>query len=76
MLSVLEVVGQGSSLSSRILPQLSRMAKRQSSVLAGDSGDGGRQLRQGSGDGAHLPAVGPPLGGRDAELVVPDGTGF
>ncbi len=33
-----------------------------SSVLAGDSGDGGKQLRQGGGGGTHLLAVGLPLG--------------
>ncbi len=37
------------------------MVKRQSSVLAGDSGDGGRQLRRGGGGGACFSAVGLPL---------------
>jgi hypothetical protein len=59
ILSVLEVVGPGGSLSSRILPRQSKMAKSQSSVMAGDSGNGSRQ---GGGGGARLPAVGPPLG--------------
>ncbi len=35
-----------------------KMATCQSSVLAGSSGDGGRQLRQGGGGGARLLAVG------------------
>jgi hypothetical protein len=36
-----------------------KIAKYQSSVLAGNSGHGGRQLQQGSGEGARLSTVGP-----------------
>ncbi len=54
MRSFLEVVDPVGSLSLRI--ELQQMEEHQSRVLAGDSG---RKLRQGSGNGACLSAVGP-----------------
>jgi hypothetical protein len=41
-----------------IAPLAATTWKCQSSVLAGNSGDGGRQLRQGGGGGARLLAAG------------------
>jgi hypothetical protein len=38
------------------------MVDCQSSVLAGNRGNGGRQMQQGGGGDAHLSVVGPPLG--------------
>jgi hypothetical protein len=54
----LEIVHQSGSLSAAFSCGI--MAECQSeSVLAGDSGNGDRQLPQGSGSSARLPAVGP-----------------